>query len=236
MRGLSAALVLLSLVALPFAASAHASLEPREVVADRRAIVSLVVPAEVGPIEEVHMAPPGAFPVDFVQAPPGWSLATEKDATGRVTEAKWKAATPLPRGQFAEFRFRALAPASPGTYKWSVEEHVTRVEVSLEEEMKGHASETAMEGAHAHAAEGSVRKWEPEVAVAAQDRLDKAVADLNTTRTGLSQLQQSYSQVATANAQNLQAASSASTAAYIGIAMAVVALMVAAVPLLRKKP
>lgn len=221
--------MLLLVLLLPAPVLGHAGIEPREAVAERRLVLTLLVPAEVGPVAEVRMKPPAGFRVDFVQAPPEWALAAERDAGGNVTRAVWKAAAPMLRGQFAEFRFRAEAPEKAGDYAWSVEEHVAGVEVSMDEEMKAHAEETGKAGAHSHQAEGNVRKWEPKVTVVAQDTTERTIANLTRG------LEEARAQARQAQARADQAAADASRPTGAGLALAALAVAMAALALARRK-
>lgn len=221
--------LILPIFTLAAPALGHAVVSPAESVTDRFETYTLRVPTEKPiPTVEVTLEVPDEVEVKRVLKQTGWTVVTEPRHKERSPEEKehahaeeaafaritWRGNTISP-GEFEEFKFSGRNGAKPVTLSWRV---------------------------HQKYQDGTTVSWTGapgSQTPASQTRLvERPVleASLSAVQSELSQLQQSHSQLTTAYAQSLKAASEASTVAYAGIGLAVAALLVALLPVLRKKP
>ncbi|RKP54480.1 DUF1775 domain-containing protein [Cohnella endophytica] len=107
-KSISLVLVLLLTVAFAGIASAHVTVQPKEVPAGSYQVFTVRVPSEKdAATTQVKVAIPEGADVSRVEAKPGWTYAFEKGAGDKVVSITWKAdSAGIGATEFAEFRMQ----------------------------------------------------------------------------------------------------------------------------------
>ncbi len=110
-----------SILALPFLASAHVTVKPPEVKVGARQAFNVSVPVEkdIATIGVRLVIPAGLESVS-PNVKPGWRVTMKKQGTGEdavVTEINWTGGN-IPTGMRDDFYFTGKAPAEAGTLEW----------------------------------------------------------------------------------------------------------------------
>ena len=104
---------------LPEPALAHVEVVPFESAAGATERYGIRVPTEKPiPTVRVEVQFPASLRVLDVEAAPGWQVALQSQADGRLLGAVWDGGS-IPAGQFAEFGLRAQNPDGEAELRWT---------------------------------------------------------------------------------------------------------------------
>lgn len=99
-------------------ASAHVSVLPKQSTVNGFERYTVRVPTEKDlPTTKVRVELPEGSTFSSVLPLPGWSFATEKDATGKVVAFSWSGGE-IKRGEFFEFGISVRNPKTAGVVAW----------------------------------------------------------------------------------------------------------------------
>jgi uncharacterized protein YcnI len=111
--------LLVALVGLPAVAAAHVIIDPADSPTGATQLYTVVVPSEkrVDTVK-VEVQFPRTLVVLNVQAPPGWTVTPEKDASGRILGALWEGGRSGP-DEFASFGVLSQNPRDAADLTWT---------------------------------------------------------------------------------------------------------------------
>ena len=113
--------LILCLVVSP--AWGHIDLVPRQSVARRWEAYTVRIPTETKTATvKIHAVVPQAFEIEMVEHSQVWQIDTVRDARGFVREITWQHGL-IPPQTFAEVKFLAHNPATPGLYRWDMTQY-----------------------------------------------------------------------------------------------------------------
>jgi uncharacterized protein YcnI len=101
----------------------HIDVEPRQSIARRWETYTLRVPTETKTATvKIHAVVPRDFEIEMVEHSQVWHIDTVRDERGFVREITWRDGR-IPPQTFAEVKFLARNPASPGLYRWDMTQY-----------------------------------------------------------------------------------------------------------------
>lgn len=101
----------------------HSDIDPRQSLAKKWETYTLNVPTETtAPTVKVQLYVPAEFEIEGIEHNRAWHITTTRDSQGFIREVQWSDNS-IPTQRFEEFKFLARNPATPGTYRWKIEQH-----------------------------------------------------------------------------------------------------------------
>ncbi|TJY41001.1 DUF1775 domain-containing protein [Cohnella pontilimi] len=119
-KSLMVSLVLLFTLAFAGAASAHVTVQPKEVPANSYQVFTLRVPTEKDvATTQVKVEVPAGVDVSRLEPKPDWTYELEKNADGKIVSVTWKTAGKgLSATEFGQFLFQGKVAADAKELTW----------------------------------------------------------------------------------------------------------------------